>query len=170
MRRPSLESATRTTVPRNGPRARGRAEAVISSDAWGHASGRPSPSYAADIGSGKGSSRFVKPFPKCGTISLEGDSAFRFAQRRQGSFRLAALCTTERVSVPTQRVLIWIVFSQGDAAEDVEEMYGATERRLVSSIIKAQSLRAQKCILRQALFLGTIRSSEPYLLGAQTVP
>jgi hypothetical protein len=42
--------------------------------------------------------------------------------------------------------------TEGDAAEGVEEMYGATERRLVFSIIKAQSLRAQKRILRQAIF------------------
>ncbi|MDA9494804.1 hypothetical protein XI08_38180 [Bradyrhizobium sp. CCBAU 11361] len=40
------------------------------------------------------------------------------------------------MSVPPQRVLIWIVSTEGDAAEGVEEMYGATERRLVFSIIK----------------------------------
>jgi hypothetical protein len=45
-----------------------------------------------DISSSRGSTRScsVKRFPKSGTISLEGDSAFRFTQRRQDHFHLAA--------------------------------------------------------------------------------
>jgi hypothetical protein len=72
-------------------------------------------------------------------------------------FRLAAFVHHrtsgyQSESVPTPRILIWIVPSQGDAAEAAAEMYSVIERCVVILIIQGRkSLRAQNHIMRRAI-------------------